>query len=73
MLETQIKEVERDLVSIDGLIFALWGLFVESKHREALGVCMHKKADFYYLFCTASKTNLFICRSMKLPNERFQN
>lgn len=52
-----MREMERNLFSIEGLIFAFGGFFVKSKCREALGACMHRKANFYFLFCSASKTN----------------
>lgn len=52
-----MKEIEINLFPIGGFISAIWGFLVETKHREALELCMHGKANFYYLFCSTSKTN----------------
>jgi len=57
MLGTQITETERNLLSVEGFIFAFRGLFSETKHREPVGAWKHRKANFYFLFCSANKTN----------------
>lgn len=67
-----MREIARNLFSKTGLTFAFWAFFVEIEHREALGACMHRKAN-YYLFCSTSKKNQFLCTYMNLVNEGFQN